>query len=149
MKLEIIEEKAKSLEDKIRNDYNSVFEEYESLSLNDLRREKAIISTRMSADDLMAKKYGPDRSYARIVMDLTVVNIFVSFVNMLFPYAKISKEISCIILLSYLIVAGIILCLSNSLGSSKQYDYLDSKYLDDKLRLEVINQIIEERQFSK
>lgn len=147
MKLEIIEEKAKGLEDKIHNDYDRVFKEYESLSLKDLRKEKVIISTRMSADDLVAKKYGPDRSYARIVMNLTVVNIFASFINMLFPYAKISKAISCIILLSYLIVAFIILCLSNSLGSSKQYDHLDSKYLDDKLRLAVLNQIIEERQY--
>lgn len=125
---------------KLYKDYDDVLKEYNNFPLDVLKKEKATVSAKITADDWWMKRCGPSQLLSTNAIVLSSISILLSLCvlmkNDLLFYLSSLIAILFIIIVSFL----------GTGNASKKYDYLEPKYLENKLRLEVLNQMIEEKQ---
>lgn len=126
----------KECDTKINKQYDCIYKKYKSLSLDALKKEKTLISAKISADDWKMKRAGPNQIYSLIAVNLSLASICISLMNIFKGTEK---------LLFYILILLIIVSSIKDLKSCKRYDYIEPIYLENKLRLDIINQVIEDR----
>ena len=126
----------KECDTKINRQYDCIYKKYKSLSLDALKKEKTLISAKISADDWKMKRAGPNQIYSLITVNLSLATICVSLMDLFNNTEK---------LLFYILILLIIVSSIKDLKSCKRYDYIEPIYLENKLRLDIINQVIEDR----
>lgn len=143
--LDKFKEKIKNRDARIYKDYDDIINEYKNFSLNGLKKEKATISAKISADDWWIIRFGPSQL-------VTVNSLTIATVSAIISLASFFKDSLKIYEVLFLLVMMLFIIIYSSIGtgiSSKKYDYVKPIYLENKLRLEIINQILEDRKNCK
>ena len=122
--------------------FNEFFIKYKNLRTEELKKEKAIITTQISNDDFWINRYGPSRLFSFIAITIAICGFLLSLLN----YSNNINDDCYDIIILILIVALVILMFLVFLHYSILYDKLEPDYIQNKLKLEVINQVLEERQ---
>lgn len=119
--------------------YESIVDEYSGLIIEDLKKERFKIIIKIYSDDCWMKKHGHQQVLSTNAFTLSVISILLSLCTFL-------EKDFFVLFIFIMILFIIIVSIFGMKTISEKYKNIKPKYLENKLRLEVLNQIIEERQ---
>lgn len=127
---------------RVNMDYDNIFSEYNDLCTKELRRKRSVINTQMYYDDFWQKRAGPERLYSFLLLLISLCSLLFSLLS----YTENQKDgFGIIVLIAIILVIAVLTTVSYSI----RYDKIETIYTKNRLKLEIINQILEERKTIK
>lgn len=130
----------------IRNKYDTYYENFEKFSLKDLLKEQKITMSELLSTELRMSKCNSDYINSKTMMALSMINFLLLLCNFIYSCIK-AYDIIVLLMVGIFTLAFIMMAIT--IMAIKKYDKIEKNYLFKKLKLEVINQLLAEKQSSE